>query len=98
MPEQYLDVNELGAGLQEPCSVGVPEPVGRDRLIDAGPIEEPQQVGPHHMGDRRLAPGVLANTKSSLPLSFSQNPNTCLKLSGRGTRRSRLPLPMTRTL
>jgi hypothetical protein len=37
MPQQHLDVDELGAGLQQPGRVGVAELMRRDLLLDAGP-------------------------------------------------------------
>jgi hypothetical protein len=37
VPEQGLDVHELGAGPQEPNRVGMPELMRRDLLVDAGP-------------------------------------------------------------
>ena len=59
MPEQRLDVHELGAGLQEPGGVGVAELVRRDFLVDAG-------------APGGFSPGALANTKSSRRLSEIQ--------------------------
>jgi hypothetical protein len=39
VPEQRLDVHELGAGLEEPGRIGVPELVRRDFLVEARAIE-----------------------------------------------------------
>jgi hypothetical protein len=35
VPQQHLDVHELGAGPQEPSRVGMPELMRRDLLVDA---------------------------------------------------------------
>jgi hypothetical protein len=37
MSEQHLDIHELGAGLEQPCSVSVPELMRGDLLINAYP-------------------------------------------------------------
>lgn len=56
MPEQRLNVHELGAGLKQPRRVGVPELVRRDLLIDAGPLDQAPQVSPDRVRPWRLAP------------------------------------------
>jgi hypothetical protein len=93
MPEQHLDVHELGSGLQEPGRVGVPELVGGDRLIDACPSEEPPQVGPHHVGHRRLTAGLLGEYEVLLALIAQPEPKYLAE--GLGQRHHALPIPLT---
>jgi Putative transposase len=45
-----------------------------------------------------LRPQSITLDRGVMIHAFSQNPNTYPKASGSGTRRSRLPLPITRTL
>jgi hypothetical protein len=92
MPQQHLDIHQLGPRLQKPSRVGMPELMRRDLLVDACPPDEPPEIAPPCMGAGTLPPGSVANTNSSFPLSFSQSPDTWPKASGSGTRRSRLPL------
>jgi hypothetical protein len=93
VPEQGLDVHELGAGLQEPGRVGMPKLMRRDLLVDASPLDEPPGDSPVPAWEPGALPlGSLANTNSSFPLSFSQNPDTCSNSFGNGTNRSWLPL------
>ena len=45
MPQQRLDVNAFGAGLQEPSYVGMPQLVLGDLFVDSGLLDQPVQVG-----------------------------------------------------
>jgi hypothetical protein len=95
MPEQHLDVHELGSGLQEPGRVGVPELVGGDRLIDACPSEEPPQVGPHHVGHRRLTAGRLGKHEILLGLVREPKPKYLAEDIGQRHQATDLAAPST---
>jgi hypothetical protein len=56
MPQEHLDIHELGAGLQESSCVGMAELMGGDLLIDACPGNGATQVRPHHMGGQEPCP------------------------------------------
>ena len=82
------------------CSVqnrGLPGPfIGLRRQV-LGRFGVSGGQGPRGVVGWGVEPDLVGDRPEIRPLSFSQNPNTCPKLSGSGTMRSRLPLPMTRT-